>query len=60
MTRIAKEKGLWGLSAKTTVGKVGDSLDVRLNKKLVEFLGIKKGMQVTVNPVSKRKIEITI
>lgn len=59
MTRIAKEKGLWGLSARTTVGKVGDALDIRLNKKLVEFLGAKKGAEVTIHPVSKHKIEVT-
>jgi hypothetical protein len=59
MTRIAKEKGLWGLEAKTKVGKVGDALDIRLNKKLVEFLGVKKGTEVTVHPVSRHKIEIT-
>ncbi|MBI4147849.1 hypothetical protein HY490_01015 [Candidatus Woesearchaeota archaeon] len=60
ITSRAKEKGLWGLSARTKVGKVGDALDVRLNKKIVEFLGVKKGTEVLVTPVSRHKIEITI
>ncbi|MBI4448993.1 hypothetical protein HY641_03135 [Candidatus Woesearchaeota archaeon] len=59
MTRIAKEKGLWGLSATTKVGQTGDSLDVRLSKRIVDFVGIKKGTEVTIQPVNKHKIEIT-
>jgi len=59
MTQIAKEKGLWGLEAKTKVGKVGDALDIRLNKRMIEFLGVKKGTEVSVHPVSRHKIEIT-
>ena len=42
MTKIAKEKGLWNLETKTKVGKVGDTLDVRFNKRLIEFLNLKK------------------
>lgn len=42
MTRIAKEKGLFELTAKTKVGKAGDALDIRLSKKIVDFLGIEK------------------
>ena len=34
--KAAKEKGVWGLGVKTTVGKVGDSLDIRINKKIAE------------------------
>lgn len=58
MTKIAKEKGIWGLLAKTKVGKVGDALDIRLNKRMVEFLGLKKGVEVIVYPVDKHRIEI--
>src|SRR3989338_7730832 len=57
MTAIAKEKGLWGLEAKTKIGKVGDSLDVRIPKKIVDFLGLKKGNDVWIHP-SKKKIII--
>lgn len=60
MTRIAKAKGLWGLSSRTKVGQAGDSLDIRLSKRISDFLDLKKGMEVVVHPVSKHKIEITI
>jgi len=60
MTKRAKELGLWGLEARTTVGQVGDALDVRLSKRLVEFLNVKKGQEVRVQPVDKKKVEIII
>jgi len=60
MTRIVKEKGLWGLSAKTKIGKVGSSLDVKINKKISTFLNLKKGEEVTIYPESKNKIVISI
>ncbi len=55
----AKEKGLWGLEAKTTVGKVGDSLDIRINKRIAEFVGLQKGQSVLVHPEGKNRIVIT-
>lgn len=60
ITKAVKEKGLWGLESKTKIGKVGDSLDIRLNKKIVNFLGLKKGEQVTIVPESKNKLVVTI
>ena len=59
ITNLTKEKGLWGLGTKTKVGKVGDSLDIRLNKKIVDFLGLTKGEEVTITPESRNKITIT-
>lgn len=59
ITKAVKAKGLWGLESKTKVGKVGDSLDIRLNKKIVNFIGLKKGKEVTIIPESKNKIIIT-
>jgi len=53
-----KEKGLWGLEAKTKIGKVGDALDVRFNKRLVEFLNLKKGEEVTIRPETMNKVII--
>lgn len=55
-----KARGLWGLEAKTKIGKVGDALDVRFNKKLVEFLKLKKGEEVTVKPETKKKIIVEL
>lgn len=60
MTKKVKELGLWGLETKTKVTKVGNSLDIRINKKIVEFLNIKQGEEVTVYPESKGKLVITI
>ena len=60
MTEIAKEKGLWNLETKTKIGKVGDALDVRFGKRLIEFLKLKKGEEVTIYPKSKNKIVIEV
>ena len=60
MTDIAKEKGLWKLETKTKIGKVGDALDVRFNKRLIEFLGLKKGEEVTIYPESRKRVIIEV
>lgn len=57
--KAAKEQGLWGLGTKTTVGKVGDSLDIRINKKIADFVGLQKGQTVLIHPEGKNKIVIT-
>ncbi len=59
ITQIAKQKGLWGLQAKTKVGKVGTALDIRLPKKIIDFLKLKKGEEVTIYPESKNKLVIS-
>ena len=55
---LAKKKGLWGLEAKTKVGMNGNSMDVKINKKIAEFVGLKKGNEVRVYPDGKNKIII--
>lgn len=60
MTKIAKEKGLWGLQARTKIGQAGTTLDVRLPKKIIDFLNLKKGEEVTIYPEDKNKIIISI
>lgn len=57
---IAKKKGLWGLSATTTVGKCGNTLDIRLNKKIASFMKLEKGIEVTVVPESKKRLIVEI
>lgn len=52
----AKEKGVWGLSSKTKVGVSGNSLDVRIDKKIAEFLNLEKGKEVTLQPEGKDKL----
>lgn len=60
ITQIAKRKGLWGLQAKTKVGKVGTTLDIRLPKKIINFLKLKKGEEITIYPETKNKLVISI
>ena len=57
---IAKQKGLWGLQAKTRVGKIGNSFNVLINSKIAKFLELKKGEEVVVYPESKNKLVISI
>jgi len=54
----AKRKGLWGLEARTRVGKVGNSIDVKISKKLAEFTALKKGTEVRIYPESKSRLVI--
>jgi hypothetical protein len=58
MTDIAKAKGLWGLEAKTKIGQAGSTLDIRLPKKIIDFLKIKKGEEVTISPEGKNKLVV--
>ncbi|HLC99189.1 MAG TPA: YgiT-type zinc finger protein [Candidatus Nanoarchaeia archaeon] len=60
ITRVSKEKGLWGIEAVTRVGKIGDSLGVIINKRIADFIGLKKGEQVKVYPQGRNKIVIEI
>jgi len=60
MTEIAKEKGLWGLQTKTKVGQAGTTLDIRLPKKIIDFLNLKKGKEVEIYPEGKDKLVISI
>lgn len=60
ITTLAKEKGLWGLQAKTKVGQAGKTLDIRLPKKIIDFIELKKGTEITITPEGKRKLMITI
>lgn len=60
ITQAVKEKGLWGLQAKTTIGQAGNTLDIRLPKRIIEFTSLKKGKEITITPESKNRIVITI
>lgn len=55
-----KEKGLRPLEAVTKVRKIGSSLIVVINKRIVDFIGLKKGEQVKVYPEGKHKIIIEV
>ncbi|MBI2667239.1 hypothetical protein HYX17_00540 [Candidatus Woesearchaeota archaeon] len=60
MTDIAKQKGLWGLEAKTKIGQAGTTLDIRLPRRLIEFLKLKKGKEVNIHPESRDRIVVEI
>ena len=56
----AKKNGLWGLEAHTKIGKAGDSLIIRVNKKLVDFYGLKQGEEVTIIPKDKGELCVLV
>lgn len=55
-----KEMGIWGLGSKTKVAKVGNSLAVRISKKIRDFVDMKPGEEVFVKPEGKKKIVIEL
>lgn len=56
--KVVKEKGLWGLDLKTKVSKAGDSLMIRINKRLADFMGLHKGEEVHIHPQNEKKLII--
>lgn len=55
-----KNRGLWGLRVRSRVSKVGNALDVRINKTLAEFLSLKKGQEIILEPIDRNKLQIII
>lgn len=53
----AKKKGIWGLGATTKITKTGNSLAVRIPKKIVDYLKLKNGEEAYVHP-DKHKLII--
>jgi YgiT-type zinc finger domain-containing protein len=56
ITNIAKEKGLWGLEAETSVTQSGNSLAIRIPKKIAEFLNLRKGTMTRMHPEKEKLI----
>jgi len=54
------ELGIFGLGVKEKVSASGNSLIIRVPKKLAEFLNIKKGSSVYIEPEGKDKIKVDI
>jgi len=46
----AKAKGIWGLGKKTKITKTGNSLAVRIPKKIANFLNLKEGKDAYIHP----------
>ncbi len=55
-----KRRGLWGLRARSKVSKVGNALDVRIPKTLAQFLSLKKGQEIILEPVDKNRLQIVV
>ena len=60
ITEATKSKGLFGMGAKTKIGQAGSTLDIRLPKRIIDFLHLEKGKEVTMYPESKRKLVIEL
>ncbi len=56
----AKKKGLWGLGAPATITQIGSSIAVVINKRIADFMGLKKGKEVFVHPEDKHKITMEV
>ena len=56
----AKEKGIWGLGGKTTIGTSGNALDVKIPKALVDFMKLRKGQKVTIEPVDQKRLQVIV
>ena len=56
----SKRLGLFGLAKRTLVGISGNSLAIRIPKKIAKFTHLKKGEAVLVKPYGKEKIEVEI
>ena len=54
--KAAKEKGLWGLEAQTSITQAGNSLAVRIPKKIAEALHLKKGTPTRIHPEENKLI----
>lgn len=46
----AKKKGIWGLGAVTKITKTGNSLAVRIPKKIADYLNLKNGKEAYIHP----------
>ena len=60
MSITTKSKKLWGMEAKTKIGQAGSILDIRLPKKIIEFLNLKKGEEVSIYPESKKRLIVEL
>lgn len=54
--KVAREKGVWGLGVKTKITKTGNSLAVRIPKRIADFLKLKKEEEVFIHPQDHKLI----
>lgn len=53
---IAKKKGIWGLGKKTKITRTGNSLAVRIPKKLADYLKLEEGKETYIHPENNKLI----
>ncbi|MBU4241704.1 MAG: YgiT-type zinc finger protein [Nanoarchaeota archaeon] len=53
---VAKQKGVWGLSAMTKITKTGNSLAVRIPKKIVDYLKLKSGGEAYIHTENQKMV----
>ena len=53
---VAKQKGIWGLEAKTKIAKTGNSLAVRIPQKIAKFLDLKAGVEAYIHPEANKLV----
>ena len=51
---------IYPYSMRTKTGMSGSTLDIRLPKKIIEFMGLHKGEEVTIMLEGKNKLIITL
>ncbi len=56
----SKELGLFGLAKKTKVAQVGNSLAIRIPKKIAAFINLHKEKEVRIVPKSTHEITIEV
>lgn len=57
---IAKEKKIWGLGVKSKIARTGNSLAIRIPKKIAKFLNLKEGGETYIYPEKEKLIVETI
>ncbi|HLC85249.1 MAG TPA: hypothetical protein VJH22_05645 [Candidatus Nanoarchaeia archaeon] len=55
-----RRRGLWGLRARSKIAKVGNALDVRIPKALADFLSLKQGQEIILEPLDKTRLQIVV
>ncbi len=58
--RLARERGVWGIEARTKVSYSGNSLIVRIPKEVAEFMGLERGDGVRIHPEGKRRFVVEL
>ena len=54
----AKELGVWGIGQEGKIGYSGNSIIVRVPKKIAKFLNFKEGKSVYIRPEGKKKLVV--